>query len=244
MSTQKNETNENHIDMNTNNIIEIQNVTKRFPVGETEFTALSNINLKIEKGEFTGLIGPSGSGKTTLLNLIGALDIPSEGEILISGKNVAVKSDAKSALLRNEHIGFIFQSYNLLPVYSIFENVEFPLLLQKKSKAERKEAVMQALEWVGLSDIANKKPSQISGGQAQRVAIARSIVKKPDIVLADEPTANLDSTNAYKIMDILKKLNEELGITFMFSSHDSKVIEYLRRVITLEDGKVKNDETK
>ncbi|WP_044205989.1 ABC transporter ATP-binding protein [Flammeovirga sp. OC4] len=230
--------------MNTNNIIEIQNVTKRFPVGETEFTALSNINLKIEKGEFTGLIGPSGSGKTTLLNLIGALDIPSEGEILISGKNVAVKSDAKSALLRNEHIGFIFQSYNLLPVYSIFENVEFPLLLQKKSKAERKEAVMQALEWVGLSDIANKKPSQISGGQAQRVAIARSIVKKPDIVLADEPTANLDSTNAYKIMDILKKLNEELGITFMFSSHDSKVIEYLRRVITLEDGKVKNDETK
>ncbi|KXX71089.1 ABC transporter ATP-binding protein [Flammeovirga sp. SJP92] len=230
--------------MNTNNIIEIQNVTKRFPVGETEFTALSNINLKIQKGEFTGLIGPSGSGKTTLLNLIGALDIPSEGEILISGKNVAVKSDAESALLRNEHIGFIFQSYNLLPVYSIFENVEFPLLLQKKSKAERKEAVMQALDWVGLSDIANKKPSQISGGQAQRVAIARSIVKKPDIVLADEPTANLDSTNAYKIMDILKKLNEELGITFMFSSHDSKVIEYLRRVITLEDGKVKNDETK
>ncbi|NME70660.1 ABC transporter ATP-binding protein [Flammeovirga aprica] len=230
--------------MNTNNIIEIQNVTKRFPVGETEFTALSDINLKIKKGEFTGLIGPSGSGKTTLLNLIGALDIPSEGEILISGKNVAVKSDAESALLRNEHIGFIFQSYNLLPVYSIFENVEFPLLLQKKSKAERKEAVMQALEWVGLSDIANKKPSQISGGQAQRVAIARSIVKKPDIVLADEPTANLDSTNAYKIMDILKKLNEELGITFMFSSHDSKVIEYLRRVITLEDGKVKNDEIK
>ncbi|MBD0402298.1 ABC transporter ATP-binding protein [Flammeovirga sp. EKP202] len=230
--------------MNTNNIIEIQNVTKRFPVGETEFTALSDINLKIKKGEFTGLIGPSGSGKTTLLNLIGALDIPSEGEILISGKNVAVKSDAESALLRNEHIGFIFQSYNLLPVYSIFENVEFPLLLQKKSKAERKHAVMQALDWVGLSDIANKKPSQISGGQAQRVAIARSIVKKPDIVLADEPTANLDSTNAYKIMDILKKLNEELGITFMFSSHDSKVIEYLRRVITLEDGKVKNDETK
>lgn len=230
--------------MNTNNIIEIKNVTKRFPVGETEFTALSNIKFDIKKGEFTGLIGPSGSGKTTLLNLVGALDEPSEGEILISGKNVAAKSDEESAQLRNEHIGFIFQSYNLLPVYSIFENVEFPLLLQKQSKAERKAAVMQALEWVGLADIANKKPSQISGGQAQRVAIARSIVKKPDIVLADEPTANLDSTNAYKVMDILKKLNEELGITFIFSSHDSKVIEYLKRVISLEDGKVINDETK
>lgn len=230
--------------MNTNNIIEIKNVTKCFPVGETEFTALSNIKLDIQKGEFTGLIGPSGSGKTTLLNLVGALDEPSEGEILISGKNVAAKSDEESAQLRNEHIGFIFQSYNLLPVYTIFENVEFPLLLQKQSKAERKAAVMQALEWVGLADIANKKPSQISGGQAQRVAIARSIVKKPDIVLADEPTANLDSVNAYKVMDILKKLNEELGITFIFSSHDSKVIEYLKRVISLEDGKVINDETK
>ncbi|AZQ65403.1 ABC transporter ATP-binding protein [Flammeovirga pectinis] len=228
--------------MDTNNIIEIKNVTKRFPVGETEFTALSNIKLDIKKGEFTGLIGPSGSGKTTLLNLVGALDEPSEGEILISGKNVAAKSDEESAQLRNEHIGFIFQSYNLLPVYTIFENVEFPLLLQKQSKGERKAAVMQALEWVGLADIANKKPSQISGGQAQRVAIARSIVKKPDIVLADEPTANLDSTNAYKIMDILKKLNKDLGITFVFSSHDTKVIEYLSRVISLEDGKVKKDE--
>ncbi|MBB6464053.1 ABC transporter ATP-binding protein [Flammeovirga kamogawensis] len=225
-------------------IIDIQDVTKRFPVGDTEFTALRNINLKIEKGEFTGLIGPSGSGKTTLLNLVGALDEPSDGKILISGKNVAAKSDEESALLRNEHIGFIFQSYNLLPVYTIFENVEFPLLLQKMGKEERKKEVMQALEWVGLADIANKKPSQISGGQAQRVAIARSIVKKPDIVLADEPTANLDSENAYKIMDILKKLNEDLGITFLFSSHDSKVIDYLKRIISLEDGKVIKDETK
>ncbi|NLR93688.1 ABC transporter ATP-binding protein [Flammeovirga agarivorans] len=230
--------------METNNIIEIRKVTKRFPVGESEFTALSDIELNFKKGEFAGLIGPSGSGKTTLLNLIGALDTCSEGDILISGKNVAAKSDEESALLRNQHIGFIFQSYNLLPVYTIYENVEFPLLLQKRTKAERKEAVMEALEWVGLADIANKKPSQISGGQAQRVAIARSIVKKPDIVLADEPTANLDSKNAYKIMEILKQLNEELGITFIFSSHDNKVIESLDRVISLEDGKVKNDESK
>ncbi|ANQ52033.1 ABC transporter ATP-binding protein [Flammeovirga sp. MY04] len=230
--------------METNNLIELNNVTKKFPVGDGEFTALSKINLNFTKGEFSGLIGPSGSGKTTLLNLIGALDDTSEGSIEINGKNIANNSDEDSALLRNEHIGFIFQSYNLLPVYSIYENVEFPLLLQKLPKAKRKEMVTQALKWVGLEDIADKKPSQISGGQAQRVAIARSIVKKPQIILADEPTANLDSANAYKVMDILKKLNEELGITFIFSSHDSKVIKYLKRVISLEDGKVVNDEKK
>ncbi|MBB3699299.1 ATP-binding cassette domain-containing protein [Flammeovirga yaeyamensis] len=230
--------------METNNLIELNNVTKKFLVGDGEFTALSNINLQFSKGEFSGLIGPSGSGKTTLLNLIGALDDTSEGSIEINGKNIANNSDEDSALLRNEHIGFIFQSYNLLPVYSIYENVEFPLLLQKLPKAQRKEMVMQALKWVGLEDIADKKTSQISGGQAQRVAIARSIVKKPQIILADEPTANLDSANAYKVMDILKKLNEELGITFIFSSHDSKVIKYLKRVISLEDGKVVNDEKK
>ncbi|OHX64215.1 ABC transporter ATP-binding protein [Flammeovirga pacifica] len=230
--------------MSTNNLIELHQVTKRFPVGDGEFTALSDINLSFSKGEFAGLIGPSGSGKTTLLNLIGALDDSTEGEIKINGKNIANNSDEASALLRNEHIGFIFQSYNLLPVYTIYENVEFPLILQKIPKEDRKIMVLQALEWVGLKDIANKKPSQISGGQAQRVAIARSIVKKPEIILADEPTANLDSENAYKIMDILKNLNEELGITFLFSSHDSKVIKYLKRVISLEDGKIINDEVK
>ncbi|PWJ44632.1 ABC transporter ATP-binding protein [Sediminitomix flava] len=228
--------------MSKGEIISIKDVSKRFPVGESEFTALSHVNLSISKGEFAGLVGPSGSGKTTLLNLVGALDNPSEGQINISGKDLGGNSDEASAKLRNEHIGFIFQSYNLLPVYTLFENVEFPLLLQHIPSAERKKMVMEALEWVGLSDKAQKKPSQISGGEAQRVAIARSIVKKPDIVLADEPTANLDSKNAYRIMDILQKLNRELGITFLFSSHDAKVIQYLERIIHLEDGKVIKDE--
>ncbi|GJM62809.1 ABC transporter ATP-binding protein [Persicobacter diffluens] len=224
-------------------LIKVVSVTKKFPVGDTDFTALSEINLSLQKGEFAGLVGPSGSGKTTLLNLIGALDGPTEGEVWINDAKVEAKSDEQTAELRNENIGFIFQSYNLLPIYTIYENVEFPLLLQHIPAANRKQMVMEALEWVGLADKAHKKPSQISGGEAQRVAIARSIVKKPTIVLADEPTANLDSKNAYKIMDILKVLNEQLGITFLFSSHDNKVIQYLTRIIHLEDGKIIKDET-
>ena len=228
--------------MNDGNIIQLEHVTKRFPIGEGEFTALSDINLGFKKGEFSGLVGPSGSGKTTLLNIIGSLDSPTEGNAIVMGKNIAGLSHKASALLRNHHIGFIFQVYNLLPVYTVFENVEFSLILQQKTVAERHKAVMEALEWVGLQDMAKKKPDKLSGGEGQRVAIARAIVKRPDIMLADEPTANLDAQNAHAIMKIMKGLNDELDTTFVFSTHDEKVMSYLERIIHLEDGKVALDE--
>ena len=223
-------------------IISLKNVTKRFPVGEGEFTALSNINLDFEKGEFSGLVGPSGSGKTTLLNIIGSLDKPTEGQAIVMGKDISQLSHKESAQLRNLHLGFIFQVYNLLPVYTVYENVEFALLLQKKTEAERKKAVMEALDWVGLTALAQKKPHKLSGGEGQRVAIARAIVKRPEILIADEPTANLDAENAHAILKTMVKLNEELGITFLFSTHDEKVMQYLHRIIHLRDGKVEEDE--
>lgn len=228
--------------MDKETIISIENVTKRFPVGEGEFTALSNIDLRVSKGEFAGLVGPSGSGKTTLLNIIGSLDRPTEGKAMVMNKNISTLSHKESAYLRNMSLGFIFQVYNLLPVYTVFENVEFSLLLQDKSKAERKKAVMEALEWVGLAGMANKKPAKLSGGEGQRVAIARAMVKRPAIVLADEPTANLDAKNAHAIIKTMKALNKELNTTFLFSTHDEKVMSYLNRLVHLEDGKVKQDE--
>lgn len=228
--------------MDKETIISIENVTKRFPVGEGEFTALSNIDLRFSKGEFAGLVGPSGSGKTTLLNIIGSLDRPTEGKAMVMNKNISTLSHKESAHLRNMSLGFIFQVYNLLPVYTVFENVEFSLLLQDKSKAERKKAVMEALEWVGLAGMANKKPAKLSGGEGQRVAIARAMVKRPAIVLADEPTANLDAKNAHAIIKTMKALNKELNTTFLFSTHDEKVMSYLNRLVHLEDGKVKQDE--
>jgi putative ABC transport system ATP-binding protein len=228
--------------MNDHHIITLEHVTKRFPVGEGEFTALRDINLQFEKGEFAGLVGPSGSGKTTLLNIIGSLDSPTEGKAIVMGNNISALSHKASAQMRNKHIGFIFQVFNLLPVYTVFENVEFSLILQKKSISERKKAVMEALEWVGLQDMAAKKPDKLSGGEGQRVAIARAIVKRPDIMLADEPTANLDAKNAHAILQIMKRLNAELNTTFLFSTHDEKVMGYLDRIIRLEDGKVAEDE--
>lgn len=229
--------------MDQNHIIRIEDLTKKFPVGDGRyFTALKDINLTFEKGEFAGLVGPSGSGKTTLLNIIGSLDSPTEGNAVVMDKNISELSHKESAKLRNIHIGFIFQVYNLLPVYTVYENVEFALLLQNKTESERKKAVMEALEWVGLEDLADKKPDKISGGEGQRVAIARAIVKRPDIMLADEPTANLDAKNAHQIMKILKNLNNELDTTFLFSTHDEKVMKYLERIIHLKDGKVDEDE--
>lgn len=228
--------------MNNDIIISVEHVTKKYPEGEGEFTALNDINLQFAKGEFTGVVGPSGSGKTTLLNIIGSLDVPTSGEAIVMGKKISELSHKQSAHLRNIHLGFIFQVYNLLPVYTVFENVEFALLLQKKSKAERHKAVMEALEWVGLENMANKKPSKLSGGEGQRVAIARAIVKKPEIVLADEPTANLDAKNAHAIIQTMQKINRELKTTFIFSTHDEKVMQYLTRMIHLADGKVERDE--
>ncbi len=223
-------------------IIKSKNLTKKFPVGNGYFTALEDINLEIGKGEFLGLVGPSGSGKTTLLNIFGSLDVPSEGEATVMDKNVSQLSHGESAELRNKHIGFIFQSYNLLPVYTVYENVEFALLLQDKSTSERKKAVMDALEWVGLTDKVKSKPAQLSGGQSQRVAIARAMVKKPDILLADEPTANLDSENSHHILQTMVELNKELDTTFIFSTHDEKVMKYLRRMVHLKDGKIDKDQ--
>ncbi|MGB1204226.1 MAG: ABC transporter ATP-binding protein [Chitinophagales bacterium] len=228
--------------MSTEKIIKLNNVIKRFSVGDGEFTALKGINLSFSKGEFAGLVGPSGSGKTTLLNIIGSLDSPTEGEAMILDKNIAYLSHKESAQLRNKHIGFIFQVFNLLPVYTVFENVEFALLLQNVSATERKKAVMEALDWVGLTALANKKPHKLSGGEGQRVAIARAMVKRPQILLADEPTANLDAENAHAILKTMKTLNKELGTTFLFSTHDEKVMTYLDRIVHLRDGKVEQDE--
>ncbi|WP_068473625.1 ABC transporter ATP-binding protein [Saccharicrinis aurantiacus] len=226
------------------NIIQLNNLVKKYPVGNGEFTALNDINLNFKEGEFTGLVGPSGSGKTTLLNIIGSLDSPSYGSAIVMNKSIAELSHKEAAMLRNQHIGFIFQTYNLLPVYTVFENVEFPLLLQNKNATQRKNAVMEALEWVGLTDKIKSKPSMLSGGECQRVAIARAMVKKPQIVLADEPTANLDSKNSHHILQTMQKLNKELGVTFLFSTHDEKVMQYLNRLISLEDGKVISDTIK
>lgn len=227
--------------METSSIIEINKLTKRFPVGSGSFTALHEVTLSFEKGEFAGLVGPSGSGKTTLLNIIGSLDNPTEGEVIVMDQSIASLSHKQSAKLRNYHIGFIFQTYNLLPVYTVFENVEFALLLQKKSTTERKKAVMDALEWVGLTDKASSKPAQLSGGESQRVSIARAIVKRPQIILADEPSANLDAKNSHHIVQTMKQLNRELRTTFIFSTHDEKVMQYLDRIVHLKDGMVEKD---
>jgi putative ABC transport system ATP-binding protein len=228
--------------MENSSIIKIDKLFKKFHVGNGEFVALRNINLSFGKGEFAGLVGPSGSGKTTLLNIIGSLDNPTEGSAEIIGQSVSSLSHKQAATLRNYHIGFIFQTYNLLPVYTVFENVEFALLLQKLTASERKKAVMESLEWVGLTDKAKSKPAQLSGGECQRVAIARAMVKRPEIVLADEPSANLDAKNSHHIVQTMKKLNEELNTTFIFATHDEKVMQYLDRIISLKDGEIEKDE--
>jgi putative ABC transport system ATP-binding protein len=228
--------------MDDNVIIKIEGLKKHFPVGSGRFTALNGIDLSFGRGEFAGLIGPSGSGKTTLLNIIGTLDAPSEGKAIILGESVGNLSAGASAALRKSQLGFIFQSYNLFQVYTVFENVEFPLLLQNIDASKRKKMVLDALEWVGLTDKIKSKPAQLSGGESQRVAIARSMVKRPSIVLADEPTANLDAANSHNILQTMEKLNRELHTTFIFATHDEKVIAYVRRKIFLSDGKVAKDE--
>jgi len=228
--------------MNNSNVITTERLTKRFPIGGREFTALNGVDLTFGEGEFVGVVGPSGSGKTTLLNIVGTLDSPSEGKAIVLGRSVGDLSHKQSAQLRNERLGFIFQTYNLLSVYTVYENVEFPLLLLGMGVADRRKAVLDALDWVGLLDKVDSRPSQLSGGQCQRVAIARAMVKRPKIVLADEPTANLDSENSHNILQTMVKLNAELKTTFMFATHDDKVIQYLQRKISLEDGRVVKDE--
>lgn len=223
-------------------IVEINKLVKNFPVGAGFFTALNEIDLSFSEGEFAGLVGPSGSGKTTLLNIIGSLDIPSKGEVVVLNRSVGKLSAKEAAALRKHDLGFIFQSYNLLPVYTVFENVEFPLLLLNMSADERRQRVMETLQWVGLTDKVKSRPAQLSGGECQRVAIARAMVKRPVLVLADEPTANLDSANSHNILQTMLRLNEELKTSFIFATHDDKVISYLKRIIRLEDGKVVADD--
>lgn len=223
-------------------IIKTNQLIKRFPMGKGEFTALKGIDLEFGTGEFAGLIGPSGSGKTTLLNILGSLDSPSEGEAMVLGQSVSKLSAKGAARLRKENLGFIFQSYNLLQVHTVFENVEFPLLLLDYTAAERKKMVMDALEWVGLTDKVKQKPPKLSGGECQRVAVARAMVKRPSLVLADEPTANLDAANSHNILKTMEALNRELKTTFLFATHDEKVIGYLKRKIFLKDGYVDKDE--
>ncbi len=228
--------------MENSYLIQTDELVKTFPMGETKIIALDHVNLTFKKTEFAGLVGPSGSGKTTLLNIIGSLDSPSEGSAVVMGQKIEDLSHKQGAELRNRHIGFIFQTFNLLPVYTVFENVEFPLLLLGLSPEERKDKVMRALEWVQLADRAKSKPAQLSGGESQRVAIARAVVKEPKIILADEPTANLDAENSHNILRTMEKINRDLETTFIFATHDEKVIQYLRRKITLIDGKVAMDE--
>ena len=212
-------------------------------MGNHEFTALNEINLVFKTGEFAGLVGPSGSGKTTLLNILGSLDTATRGEAIVLGQSISELTTKKMANLRNHHLGFIFQTYNLLAVYTVYENVELPLLLLKMPAIERKQTVLQSLEWVGLTDKMKSRPAQLSGGECQRVSIARAMVKIPKIVLADEPTANLDAKNSHNILQTMEKLNRELNTTFIFATHDEKVIQYLRRKISLDDGQVVSDET-
>ena len=228
--------------MEKNQVINIQNLIKRFPIGGDFFVALEDVNLYFSKAEFIGLVGPSGSGKTTLLNIMGGLDSPSEGQINVLGNALENTSHGERAELRRKYMGFIFQSYNLLPVYTVFENVELPLILNKVDPLERKKKVVEAIEWVGLSDKLKSRPAMLSGGECQRTAIARAIVHEPALILADEPTANLDAENSHQIMKIMVRLNKELSTSFVFATHDEKIMGYLRRIIHLEDGKIIKDE--
>lgn len=224
------------------NLMQTEKLVKIYPMGSSQITALDQVSLAFHAGEFAGLVGPSGSGKTTLLNILGSLDAPTSGSVEVLGRKIEGLSHREAAELRNHSIGFIFQTYNLLPVYTAYENVEFPLLLLKLPAPQRKKMVMDALDWVGLADRAGSRPSQLSGGESQRIAIARAIVKKPELVLADEPTANLDAKNSHHIMKTMVHLNESLETTFIFATHDEKVMRYLKRKISLDDGRVEKDE--
>jgi len=228
--------------MDNGKLMRTIDLTKVYPMGSQSITALDKVNLSFVKGEFAGLVGPSGSGKTTLLNILGSLDAPSQGSAEVLGERIETLSHRKAAELRNRHIGFIFQTFNLLPVYTVYENVEFPLLLLGMAPAARRKAVLEALKWVHLDDRARSRPAQLSGGQCQRVAIARAVVKQPALVLADEPTANLDAENSHHILHTMADINRDLGTPFLFSPHDDKVISHLKRKITLVDGRVAKDE--
>jgi putative ABC transport system ATP-binding protein len=225
-------------------VLELQDVRKEYSIGEVMTIALNGVSLEIEEGEFTTLVGPSGSGKTTMLQLMGCLDLPDSGRVLINNQNVTSYKKNQRADLRREMIGFIFQFFALVPVLSAYENVELPLLLNNVPPKVRKERVNYLLDSVGLSHRTNHRPDQLSGGEQQRVAIARALASKPLLVLADEPTANLDTENGAQAMDIMERLNQETGTAFIFATHDPRVVTYARRVITLQDGIIVDDKNK
>ena len=222
-------------------VIFTKDLSRVYSQGPVEVRAVDGVNVSIESGEFTALVGPSGSGKTTLLNLIGGLDRPTAGEVTIRDTKLSGLSENEMIQFRLHNIGFVFQAYNLIPVLSAAENIEFIMLLQKASVAERSARTQQLLEEVGLANLGHARPPQLSGGQQQRVAVARALASKPAFVLADEPTANLDSATAESLLDVMEKLNREEGMTFVFSTHDPRVIARARRVITLVDGRVDSD---
>src|SRR5512134_847224 len=217
-------------------VTKVVNATRVFKIGEVETHALRGVNLTIENEEFTALVGPSGSGKTTLLQLIGLLDQPTSGQVFINGADATRLNRNQRADLRKGTIGFIFQFFALIPTLTAYENVEMPLLLNNTKPAERRKRVNEVLESVGLTDRAHHRPDQLSGGQQQRVAIARALAINPKVILADEPTANLDTENGKQVMEIMQKLNQETGVTFVFATHDPRVIGYADRVVTLQDG--------
>ncbi|MDJ0756428.1 MAG: ABC transporter ATP-binding protein [Ardenticatenaceae bacterium] len=219
-------------------IIKVENATKIYHIGESETRALNGVSLQVDAGEFTALVGPSGSGKTTLLQLMGCLDKPTSGMVMVNGNNVSQFNANQRAEIRQEKIGFIFQFFALVPVLSAYENVELPLLLNNLSLSYRKERVAYLLESVGLTNRMNHRPDQMSGGEQQRVAIARALASEPIVVLADEPTANLDTANGQQAMDIMQKLNQETGTAFVFATHDPRVMAYANRLIKMRDGRI------
>ncbi|MCD6329685.1 MAG: ABC transporter ATP-binding protein [Candidatus Cloacimonetes bacterium] len=226
-------------------LLELQGVIKNYMKGEQIIPALRGVDLSIEKGDFLSIVGPSGSGKSTLLNIIGCIDTPTEGKVLYNGDDLTILSDKEKTFYRKENISFIFQSFNLIPVLTVRENVELPLIIEKKfSKTEIFEKVTKIIEIVGLEDMAERFPRELSGGQEQRVAIARALVKNPLVVLADEPTANLDSEMSEDIISVMQKMNEEIHTTFIFSTHDPLVQKHAKRVIILRDGMIASDERK
>lgn len=220
-------------------IIKITDLSKIYDGTGVPVQALNSIELSIEAGEFTAIVGPSGSGKTTLLNMIGGLDVPTSGNVIVDGVDISTYKPDELVNFRLHHIGFVFQAYNLIPVFTARENVEFIMLLQGLAKAEREKRAVELLSSVGLGDRLNSRPSELSGGQQQRVAVARALASRPSFVLADEPTANLDSHTADSLLNLMEDLNSKYGMTFVFSTHDPKVIARAHRVITLEDGKIK-----
>jgi len=226
------------------NVIEIQQVSKIYNTNGDAVHAVNMLSLSIQRGEFTAIAGPSGSGKTTLLNIMSGLDTPTSGNVMLSGRLISGLKGSELSDFRRDHIGFIFQSYNLIPVLTVKENIEYIMLLQGVSDKERRERVADILSKVGLSGMEERLPNQLSGGQQQRVAIARAMVSRPDIILADEPTANLDSHTASTLLDIMRELNEKSGMTFVFSTHDSMIMEKAKRLVLLKDGMVDKDEVR